>query len=194
MFVWTLRMTKKELIIIAVGAAVFFALCVGFLCAHPKAEETSAELGKELSLKAETEAERTAFLEQFGWECSGDAVYVEEVRIPETFSESYAKYNELQLSQGFDLSKLCGERVKLWKYEVYNYPISGTVYASILVKDGKVVGGDISSQSSGGFVHGLDPNQNAAATAMAQLSTSEIDRSVPDSIPADSDVEPVEDE
>lgn len=193
MFVWTLRMTKKELIIILIGAAVFIALCVGFLCSQPDAEETAASPGN-YSLSAANEVERIGFLEQFGWECSSEAVYVEEVKIPETFSEEYAKYNEIQLAQGFDLSKHCGERVKLWKYEIFNYPLSGTVYASILIKDGKVIGGDISSQGAEKFTHGLDPNQNAAATAMAQLRTQEIDRSVPDYIPANSEIEPIEDE
>ena len=192
MFIWSFRMSKKELIIIAVGLAVFVIGAVLLLCTAG-AESTSAPLGPGYTVAASDEAGRRAFLEQFGWQTEAEPVSVREVTLPAQMDERLSEYNAIQLRQGFDLSALCGKRLKLWTYNVTNYPAGGKVVANLLVRDGTVVGGDISSTRTGGFSHGFDPNMFAAETAAAQAEAAAIDRSVPDRIPADEHVPPEQD-
>ena len=194
MFVWSFRMSKRELIIFCVGVLAF-AITAVLLLWQPGSRETSALIDGGGTLSAGSADERIAFLEQFGWKCEQEPVSVKEIIIPAKFNEAYAQYNQLQQEQGFDLQKLSGRRVKLWTYSITNYP-GGVkdVVANLLVLDGKIVGGDISSTLLSGFTHGFDPNDAASETAMAQLSSSGIDRSVPDSIPANTDAPPENDE
>ena len=55
---------------------------------------------------------RVEYLRSYGWEVEKEAEAIEEIVIPEEFSEVFQKYNELQKEQGFDLEKQKGQRVK----------------------------------------------------------------------------------
>ena len=107
-------------------------------------------------MRASTADERVAFFSQFGYEISDDPLEVKEVVIPTEFDETYEKYNEIQKSQGLDLSKYKGKRVKMWSYAIKNYPgyetTDGTIRGNILVYEGVVVGGDISNIELDGFM------------------------------------------
>ena len=113
----------------------------------------------DISLKAETHAQRKAFFSTFGWEISDEPVEVKETVIPTEFDETYTEYNELQKSQGFNLEKYKNTRVKAWSYEILNYPgysdSDGAIRGNLLICDGVVIGGDICSTELGGFMHGF---------------------------------------
>lgn len=194
MFVWSFRMSKRELVIIAIGVAAFI-ITVLLLLLPSGSREASVLVESGYTLEADGSDQRLGFLSQFGWQCTPEPVSVKEVIIPAKFNDVYAQYNDLQKQQGFDLQRYSGRRVKLWTYSVTNYP-GGVqdVVANLLVLDGKVIGGDISSTLLDGFMHGFDPTQFAAETALAQLTVTVIDRSVPDSIPENSDTPPEMDE
>lgn len=194
MFVWSFRMSKRELIIIGIGIAAF--VITAFLLLFPGGSSSaSALIDAGYSLSADGADSRIEFLSQFGWQCDAEPAAVKEIIIPAKFSDVYAEYNELQKEQGFDLQQYSGRRAKLWTYRVLNYPGGvSDVVANILIIDGTVIGGDISSTLLDGFTHGFDPNKYAADTAMAQLSAASIDRSVPNIIPTNSEVPPEKDE
>jgi len=79
------------------------------------------------------------------------------VSVPEQFDKIFSAYNEIQKSQGLDLSKYKGKKVYRYTYEITNYDgYSGTVYANILVYRNKVIGGDVCSADIKGFMHGLN--------------------------------------
>lgn len=103
--------------------------------------------------------QRISFLSQFGWEVEEDPVEVSEVIIPDEFDGAYEKYNEMQKEHGLDLSGYAGRRAKRWTYAVKNYPgygdKSGLVQANIFVYDGRVIGADICSLETGGFICSL---------------------------------------
>lgn len=185
MFVWSFRASKREITIFIIGAAAFIIAAVMLLL--PDAKSTSTLESSGYSLDAQTGVERTMFLKQFGWSIDPEPVSVREVIIPTQFNDVYKAYNTLQLEQGFDLENYKGIPVKMWTYNITNYPGGGEVLANIIVHEGKVIGGDICSAQLGGFMHGFDPQQQAAQTAMAQLSDNAIDRSVPASIPEQPD-------
>lgn len=155
MFVLSLRTNKKRLLFILVGiVAVLLILYFTVSRDSPVTNDGS------ISLKASDEAERLAFLSQFGWEVDEDPVRVEEVIIPLEFNSVYKNYNQLQLTQNFDLTKYAGKTAKKWTYRVKNYPGYGAdstlVEATILVCEGAVIGGDVSNLSPDGFMRGFD--------------------------------------
>ena len=83
---------------------------------------------------------------------------IDEVRFEdEVLQASYEEYLALQQSQGFDLTELCGKRVKRCTYELTNYPTGETgVQISLLIYKNKVVGGEVLSPQLNGFLHGLE--------------------------------------
>ena len=84
-----------------------------------------------------------------------------EIIIPAEFDDVYEKYNAIQKEQGFDLTAYCSKRVKKWTYKVTNYPNyegSDCIRATLLVFDGKVIGGDVCSVELDGFMHGFVKN------------------------------------
>ena len=100
---------------------------------------------------------RKSFLSQFGWETSSEPVEEEIVTIPDNFDKIFTGYNAIQKQQGMDLEKYRKKEMTRYTYEITNYPdYDGVVYANILVYRDKVVGGDICSARSDGFVHGFE--------------------------------------
>ena len=96
------------------------------------------------------------FLSQFGYVVDETPVETCEVLIPKEFDRVFAAYNELQKSEGLDLSRYKGKRMMRYTYSVTNYDgYTDPVYANILVYKNRVVGGDVCSADPSGFAHGL---------------------------------------
>lgn len=156
MFIFTARLNRKRL---AAGAAALILLCGAALAVSTVDSDTSinAAAASAAPTKVKTNEDRIAYLEHFGWQVSPEPVSVEELLIPETFDESYEEYLSLQQSQGFDLTELCGKRVKRCTYELTNYPTGETgVQISLLIYKNNVVGGEVFSPKLNGFLHGLE--------------------------------------
>lgn len=157
MFVVSVK--KKELKYYALAAIICVFAVIGGIMSVCSSESTPAAKVGGVNMRAGDESERIAFFSQFGWEISSDPLEVKEVIIPEEFDETYEKYNEIQKSQGLDLEKYKGKRVKAWSYEITNYPgyedSDGVIHGNILVYDGVVIGGDISSVELDGFMTGF---------------------------------------
>ncbi len=119
--------------------------------------ETVEEVDKQgINTSAETHAERMSFISQFGWKVTEEPVEIKEVIIPEEFDDTYIAYNEIQKSQGFDLTEFAGKRAKRWTYVVKNYEgyeSSECIHINLLVYDNKVIGGDVCSVELDGFMH-----------------------------------------
>lgn len=156
MFVISMKSEKlKKYLIIAVASIL---TVIGGIISVSTDASPAAKVGG-VNMRASTAQERTAFFSQFGYIISDDPLEVKEVVIPTEFDETYEEYNTLQKSQGLDLSKYKGKRVKLWSYAVKNYPgyenTDGTIRGNILVYEGIVVGGDISNIEIDGFMSGF---------------------------------------
>lgn len=165
MFVFSLRANKPKLIA-ALCVLLVVLVIISFFIDDSKSPVTKSN---EIVSKASNEEERIAFLSQFGWKIDEDPIEVTEVIIPSEFNEVYSSYNEIQKKQTMDLEPYKGKRVKKWVYEVQNYPgypqDSGLIRATLLVYDGLVIGGDVSSVEVGGFMQGFDyPEQTAQAS------------------------------
>ena len=107
--------------------------------------------------KVKTADAAAQFLSQFGWVVDAGSVETREVTIPAEFDKVFAGYNELQKSQGLDLSKYKKKAVTRYTFTVTNYEnYDGTVYANVLTYRGRVIGGDICSADVNGFIHGFE--------------------------------------
>lgn len=163
MFVLSMKASKKKLLIFAGIIVMVVAGC--FLLFGKGGDEAYAvsAMGK-YNLSASDNAARLSFLSQFGWTVDEEPVEICEIILPSEFNETYQKYNEIQKEQGLDLSKHAGKTCKRWTYDVKNYPgREQGVRANLLVMDGKVIGGDISSVEMNGFMHGFEKIDSASA-------------------------------
>ena len=159
MFVISLTSEKlKKYLIIALVCAL---TTIGGIISVSGDSTPAAKVGG-VNMRAGTAEERVAFFSQFGYEIAEDPLEVKEIIIPTEFDETYEEYNRIQKSQGLDLSKYQGKRVKMWSYAIMNYPgyetAEGTVRGNILVYDGVVIGGDVSNIELGGFMVGFADN------------------------------------
>ncbi len=151
---------------VALIAAVAIFATIGGVYAVKKSKSAPVASMNGIVYKAGTAEERLSFLSQFGWEVEEEPAEVKEVVIPEEFDDVYNQYNVIQKEQKLDLEKYKGARVKCWSYNVKNYPgyenSDGVIRANMLVLDGVVIGGDISSTELSGFMHTFDFPQNKA--------------------------------
>ena len=164
MVIMSAKVSKRKLLTGLLAAVAVIALLVVLFSGSGEVPGT-AEDGSP-SLDAGTNEERLAFLAQYGWEVDSAPVETQEVRVPEEFNEVFTRYNELQLSQGFDLTPLAGKILKRYVYAITNYPGGSTqCYATVLVYKNEVVGGDINCTGQGGSIHGFQmPEAGPSAT------------------------------
>lgn len=151
MFVCSVKMSTLKF----VGAIV---LClVVLLSIFMMADSNEAATVETVSYEGiKTEEARRHFLEELGFQLADESAREGTLTLPKTLDRVLVGYNEIQKSQGFDLSKYCGKTITRYTYTVTNYPdYEGTVYANLLIYRGRVIGGDVCSHESGGFVKGL---------------------------------------
>lgn len=155
MFVLSVKHSRKKTIVILAALLLAAAAVVAFF-GFRSMENQAQCAGKTYSLKASTNEERVAFFKQFGWTVKPEPVSVGEVTIPAQFDDVYTAYNNIQKEQGLDLQPYSGKTVKQWIYQVTNYPQQDTMRGTVLVYNGRVVGGDLSTPELSGFMTGFD--------------------------------------
>ena len=99
-----------------------------------------------------TEDDRVAFIESFGLKINRDSVKSEVFSIPDELGRILLGYNELQKTQGLDVSKYTGKRVTRYCYEVTNYDYDGAVFVNLIIYRNRIIACDISSGDPDGFV------------------------------------------
>lgn len=135
---------KALLTVLVIAAAIFAAVYAVNRLLRPSGITLAAE------------SDRLEFLKSLGWETSDGAINCREVTIPEEWNDVYTKYNELQLAQGFDLSKYKGKQAVIYSYTVLNYEGQpDNMVANLLICGDKLIGGDVSCTELGGFMQGL---------------------------------------
>ncbi len=172
MFVVSMKTSKKKLVLFAGIVVMVIAGC--FLLFGQGGDEAQAvsKIGK-YNLSASNNPERISFLSQFGWEVKEEPLEICEIVLPAQFNETYQSYNDIQKQQGLDLSHYAGKTCKRWTYEVTNYPgQTEGVHANLLILDGRVIGGDISSTQLNGFMHGfVNPTPTDSQEGASQASS-----------------------
>lgn len=118
------------------GIAAILSLFI--LCVVVAGELSAASNGIK---NGDTHKHRTDFIASLGVKIQDMQPQVCEVRIPQEFSEVYENYNALQHIAGYDLEKYKGCLVTRYTYPSQN----GEEQVNLLVYNGRVIGGDISS-------------------------------------------------
>ena len=166
MLVMTAKVDKKKIILVLAGAAVLIAVLIMLFGGNNEAAASAAP-------SMSTNDARVQFLKDFGWEVAASPVESGQVRIPETDSEIFTRYNALQKSQGYDLSEFTDKTVMRYVYKIKNYPgASDPVYATLLVYKDQIIGGDVTDTSAKGVIRGfkmLAAEQAPQATAPSTI-------------------------
>ena len=146
MFLVNFRASNKKIVFCLLMFTVIVVLTVAIrLNSFDKQSEIVVECG--------TEAEVSEYLESFGLqlgECTTDSITV-----PYEFNEVYTNYNNIQQSQGFDLSEYKGKTVNRYTFAVLNHPDGQDVFVEVLIYNKTVIGADIYSTSVDGFISPL---------------------------------------
>ena len=149
MFVMTAKLSKSKLLAGGVLIVAVLALIVMLATSGGEAP-ASSPMGN-------TNDERIAYLATFGWSVNAEPREVQKVKIPESADNKvFSRYNDLQLSQGFDLTAFAGKEAMRYVYEILNYPdAKAPVYVSVLVYEGRIIGGSITDTAPDGVIHGF---------------------------------------
>ncbi|MBQ3866663.1 MAG: DUF4830 domain-containing protein [Clostridia bacterium] len=162
MFILTVRSHKiRFACILAASAALLFVTAF----VYPKPQHAipaskndpqgrAAVTAKDLK-GISTNEDRVRLLRLYGWEVDPEPKEIAEVTVPDLFDKVYEDYNTMQKKDGFDLKKVAGKQVKRYVYLVLNAQYDGTVLAELLIRNDRVVGGDVCSARIDGFVHPL---------------------------------------
>jgi len=153
MFIFTAKFNRKKAVAIILALAVLlFAIIL--IASGGGGEDRDPH--EAISGIARNNGQRVQFLESLGWEVDTDAIEERVIVIPRAFTGVYARYNELQLSQGFDLSQFGGVEATRYTYRVLNFPgYDSNVVADIIIYRGEVIAGNIQSTAFDGFMTGL---------------------------------------
>lgn len=153
MFVYSVRASTVRFfgVIVLTLAVLIGALVIG----RSGTVAVSAASGVDFS-GIKTNDDRLAFISQFGIEVSGDPKEEVTFRVPSKLEGVLADYNELQKSQGLDLTKYENKKVTRYTYEIEGYgDYTGPVCVNLIVFRNRVVACDISSADPSGFIEPL---------------------------------------
>ncbi len=124
--------------------------------AGQKVAKSSETQGVSIEFTLTDEPSRQEFISKLGWQVAEKYSDYKKVTIPKQFNDVYKEYNQLMKTQGFDLEKYCGKEVEVYTYEVKNYPQhEKNIQLSLMIFDGKLIGGDVCCTEIDGFMQGL---------------------------------------
>ena len=170
MFVMTAKLSKPKILAVGVLLVAIIALIVMLLSG-------GNEAGSQLPV-GNTDAERATYLASYGWSINAQPKESLKVKIPiAEDNKVFARYNDLQLSQGFDLRQYAGQEVDRYVYEILNYPeASSPVYVGVLVHEGRIIGGEVTDTAPEGVMHGFrKPGQEAPTESTAPTEVPQAD-------------------
>ena len=151
---------KKVLIVLGAIAALLIGIIALF-----GGENTTATSATTSPAVSDNDS-RVSFLKDFGWEVTTSPVESCQVRVPSDTSEVFDRYNQLQQTQGYDLSHYAGKKVMRYVYKVTNYPgATDPVYATVLVYKNQIIGGDVTNTASGGKIQSFKKDGSIMETA-----------------------------
>ena len=157
MMIMTAKVNMKKILIVLGSIA---ALLIGIIALFG-GKDTSAT---SVSTVSDNDS-RVTFLKDFGWEVTTSPLESGQVRIPTETTEVFDRYNHLQQTQGYDLTKYGGKKVMRYVYKVNNYPgATDPVFATVLVYKNQIIGGDITNTASGGKIQSFKMNGSIMET------------------------------
>ena len=153
MFIYSVRASSVKFF-----SVIFLTLALVFGFLIFGGQSTAAvTVGADISLGGiKTNEDRLEFISQFGISVSGEAKESESFSVPEKFDRVLSAYNEIQKSQGLDLTKYKNKKVTRYTYSVNGYEgYTGEVYVNLILYRNTVIACDISTADRSGFVKPL---------------------------------------
>ena len=149
----TAKLDLKKILIIA-GAVVALVIALILLLGG------SSDAASTAAPAVSGNDARIEFLKGFGWEVAASPTESGQVKIPNQPSDVFDRYNQLQKSQGYDLTQYAGKTAMRYVYKVTNYPgATDPVYATVLVYKNQIIGGDITDTSATGVMQGFQSKE-----------------------------------
>ncbi len=181
MLIMTAKVDKRKIILVIATLAVAIGIILALTCGGSEPTSTTAPTvsapttasepaaasesttasapaaaPESTTPPADTNDAGVKFLTDLGWDVTTSPTESMQVKIPKKSSEVFDRYNALQKSQGFDLSKYAGKSVMRYVYQINNYPdATEPVYATVLVYKDQIIGGDITNTAPNGKVQGF---------------------------------------
>ena len=159
MMVMTAKVDSKKIMLILAAIA---ALVLSVILLLGGGEENAAPTG---ASQVSNNDARVQFLKDFGWDVTSSPAETSQVKIPAETTEVFDRYNNLQKSQGYDLTDYAGKTVMRFVYKINNYPgATEPVYATLLVYKNQVIGGDVTDTAAKGQIRGFKMPEPTATT------------------------------
>ena len=153
MFVYSVRASTVKffaVIVLTIGILVG-AIAIGNSGAVVASASGNINFGN-----IKTNDDRLEFISQFGIEVTGEPKESVTFSVPENFDKIISGYNELQKSQGLDISKYKNKKVTRYTYEIDGYgDYDGPVNVNLIIYRNTVVACDVSSADPTGFIEPL---------------------------------------
>ena len=149
MLIWTARFSRKKAVLTVIAMGIVMVVLI-LLTGRTESGSSAAQ-------PALTDNnQRVEYLRSFGWEVAEEPVETLQFLLPEKLEEPYLSYNELQLSQGFDLTACLGKQVERYTYTVTNSPGRPEgVQANLYICEDRPAAGDVCCPGADGFQEAL---------------------------------------
>ena len=153
MFVYTMKASGIKFFAVVILSVAILATAIGILPSVNAASDVANVTTDFTNIS--TEEKMIDFLSSFGYEVEPKPAYIYEIEIPENFNSVYENYNEIQRAQGLNLKRYAGKTATAYIFKVTNYDHNGNVFATLFIRNGRVIAGDICSKDDESFVHGF---------------------------------------
>lgn len=150
------KLDRKKIIIVGIIAIVLTLITVTLFSMNQRSLTAYCDNIGSYQLEITEDFKIENFFKQFDLEINPSSVQKVSITIPSEFNKVYERYNQLQLSQGLDLSNYKGENVERYTYDVTNYPSGADVKANVIILNNKVIAGDLCTVSLNGVMTTLD--------------------------------------
>jgi len=159
MLIMTAKLSKGKIFLALAVAAVLLFLVLRLVSGGDDAPTVEGDTA--LPTEVSSNEERLTYLKACGYTADPEPIQTQEVSIPKEFNEVFTRYNELQQSQGFDLSDYAGKRAKRYVYRLTEHPDGEGVHATLIVYQDRVIAADLSCTEGEGFMRPLLPKTGA---------------------------------
>ena len=163
MLIMTAKVSKGKIALCLVAAVVLLILVLKLVSGGENT--TTVESGQPVPTDISSNEDRIAYLAACGYTAEPEPVQTQEVSIPKEFNEVFTRYNELQQSQGFDLTPYAGKRAKRYVYRITDHPSGSEVLATLVIYQDTVIAADLSCTEGEGFLRALVPGKGTTGNA-----------------------------
>ena len=154
MFIYSVRASTLRFFAVIV---LTIATLTGILITGNYADTTVSALSQSINFGGmKTTEDMVNFIEGFGIKVEKMPLEEKTFSVPENFDRIISGYNEIQRTQGLDISKYKNKKVTRYTFKAIDYEnYEGEVFVNLIVYKNTVVACDVSSADPTGFVSPL---------------------------------------